>query len=59
VGPDEARVLETQLLSQYRAPFHMPRAQALLLALREVLPAIAAPVLQRSRDLYKVSAPAK
>lgn len=58
VGPDEARVLESQLLSQYRAPFKMPRPQALLLALREALPAVAAPVLQRSRDLYTVSAPA-
>jgi hypothetical protein len=52
VGPDEARVLEGHLLSQYQVPFNMPRAQALLLALRQVLPTIAAPVLQRSRDLY-------
>ena len=59
VGPDEARVLESHLLSQYQAPFNMPRAQALLLALRQVLPAVAAPVLQRSRDLYTVSAVAK
>ncbi len=59
VGPDEARVLESQLLSQYQAPFNMPRSQALLLALRQVLPMVAAPVLQRSRDLYSVSAPAK
>jgi hypothetical protein len=59
VGPDEARVLETQLLSQYQAPFNMPRAQALLLALRQVLPAVAGPVLQRSRDLYTVSAASK
>jgi hypothetical protein len=59
VGPDEARVLEGHLLSQYQAPFNMPRAQALLLALRQVLPTIAAPVLQRSRDLYANSAPIK
>jgi hypothetical protein len=58
VGPDEARVLEGELLSQYEAPFNMPRAQALLLALRQVLPAVAGPVLQRSRDLYTVSTPA-
>src|SRR4029077_1035763 len=51
VGPTEARVLEDQLLSKYQAPFNMPRAQALLLALRQVLPEVAGPVLQRSRDL--------
>ena len=59
VGPDEARVLESKLLSKYDAPFTMPRAQALLLALRQVLPEVAEPVLQRSRNLYKVSASAK
>ena len=59
VGPDEAQVLESKLLSKYQVPFNMPRAQALLLALREVLPAVADPVLQRSRNLYTVSAPAK
>jgi hypothetical protein len=52
VGQDEARALESQLLSQYQAPFKMPRAQALLLALRQVLPAIAEPVLTRTRNLY-------
>lgn len=52
VGADEARVLESRLLSQYQPPFHMPRAQALLLALRQVLPTVADPVLQRSRGLY-------
>ena len=52
VGADEARVLETRLLSDYPAPFSMPRAQALLLALRQVVPAVADPVLQRSRKLY-------
>jgi MEDS: MEthanogen/methylotroph, DcmR Sensory domain len=59
VGRNEAHVLETQLLSQYQAPFNMPRAQALLLALRQVLPEVAGPVLQRSRDLYTASAAAK
>jgi hypothetical protein len=53
VGPDEARVLENRLLAQYHAPFNMPRAQALLLALRQVLPTVADPVLQRSRGLYR------
>jgi hypothetical protein len=52
VGPDEARVLEGRLLSGYEAPFNMPRAQALLLALRQTLPAVADTVLQRSRNLY-------
>jgi hypothetical protein len=55
VGADEARVLESQLLSQFRAPLKMPRAQALLLALRQAVPTVAAPVLQRSRDLYTAS----
>jgi hypothetical protein len=52
IGADEARVLESRLLSQYQPPFKMPRAQALLLALRQVLPTVADPVLQRSRSLY-------
>lgn len=56
VGHAEARALEGQLLSQYKAPLKMPRAQALLLALRQVLPAVAEPVLQRSRSLYADSA---
>ncbi|HEX7139150.1 MAG TPA: hypothetical protein VF219_14955, partial [Vicinamibacterales bacterium] len=55
VGPDEARVLESQLLSRYRPPFDMPRSQALLLALRQFLPAVADPVLRRSRELYSAS----
>jgi len=55
VGPDEARVLESRLLSHYRPPFNMPPAQALLLALRQFLPTVADPVLQRSRDLYFAS----
>jgi hypothetical protein len=59
VGADEARVIESHLLSRYQAPLKMPRAQALLLALRQVMPTVAAPVLKRSRDLYTVSAEAK
>ena len=55
VGPDEARVLESRLLSQYRPPFNMPRSQALLLGLRQFLPAVADPVLERSRNLYTTS----
>jgi hypothetical protein len=55
VGPEEARVLENRLFSDYRPPFKMPRAQALLLALRQILPAVADPVLQRSRSLYAAS----
>ena len=55
VGPNEARVLESRLLSDYRPPFDMPRAQSLLLALRQVLPTVADPVLQRSRKLYSAS----
>ena len=55
VGANEARDLETRLLSDYRQPFEMPRAQALLLALRQVLPAVADPVLERSRTLYTAS----
>jgi hypothetical protein len=54
-GPEEARVLESQLLSRYQPPFSMPRSQALLLALRQFLPAIADPVLQRSRNLYSAA----
>jgi hypothetical protein len=55
VGPDEARVLENQLLSRYRPPFNMPPAQALLLALRQFLPTVADPVLRRGRELYFAS----
>jgi MEDS: MEthanogen/methylotroph, DcmR Sensory domain len=55
VGAGEAHALESRLLSQYQPPFNMPRAQALLLALRQVLPTVADPVLQRSRNLYTAS----
>jgi hypothetical protein len=56
VGPDEARVLESQLLARYPAPFNMPRAQALLVALRQVLPTVSDAVLERSRKLYTAGA---
>jgi hypothetical protein len=52
VGPDEARVLESDLLSRYPATYNMPRAQAMLLALRQVLPTLSDSVLQRSGKLY-------
>jgi hypothetical protein len=55
VGPNDARVLEAQLLSGYSAQFQMPRSQALLLALRESLPQVADSVLKRSRSLYAAS----
>src|SRR6202050_931415 len=53
VGPDEVRVLEGKLLSRLPGLFHMPRSQALLLALRQTLPLVADDVLQRSRNLYR------
>jgi hypothetical protein len=55
VGAEEARVLEDRLLSEYRQAFDMPRAEALLLALRQVRPAVADPVLRRSGELYASS----
>jgi hypothetical protein len=55
VGAEDARVLEEQLLSRSPSPFQMPRSQALLLALRKTLPAIADSVLTRSRNLYRAS----
>ena len=55
VGPDESRVLEDRLLSRYPGGFHMPRSQALLLALRQTLPLVADDVLQRSRTLYRAT----
>lgn len=56
VGPDESRLLESRLLSSYPGTFHMPRSQALLLALRQILPQVADSVLQRSRSIYHASA---
>ena len=55
LGADEAHTLASRLLAEYRQPFAMPRAQALLLALRQALPTVADPVLQRSRELYGAS----
>src|SRR4029078_5896629 len=55
VGPEEAPVLESRLLAPVLPPFNMPPAQALLLALRQFLPTVADPVLQRSRELYSAS----
>jgi hypothetical protein len=54
-GEDEARVLEGQLPSPSDMPFKMPRAQALLLSLRDILPTVADSVLARSRKLYSDS----
>lgn len=59
VGPNEACVLEEQLLSRFSPPFQMPRSQALLLALREALPRVADSVLARSRMLYDASVEAR
>jgi hypothetical protein len=37
----------------------MPRAQAVLLALRQVVPTVAQPVLQRTGELYAASGAAR
>jgi hypothetical protein len=55
VGSDEARVLEERLLQGYPTRFHMPRSQALLLALSNALPVIADAVRTRTRMLYTAS----
>jgi len=52
VGVDEAQVLESRLMQGYSAQFHMPRPQALLLALRQSLPVVADAVLSKSRTFY-------
>jgi hypothetical protein len=52
VGVDEAQVLEGRLMQSNVAQFHMPRPQALLLSLRQILPAVADAVLSKSRDFY-------
>jgi MEDS: MEthanogen/methylotroph, DcmR Sensory domain len=56
VGVKEAGELELRLLSEYDQPFAMPRAQALLLALRQAAPTVADPVLQRTREIYAAAA---
>jgi hypothetical protein len=55
VGPVEASVLEKKLLENYAPPFAVPPSQALLFALRQALPEVAAAVLQRSGVLYRAS----
>jgi hypothetical protein len=55
VGPNESRVLEGRLLADYPGRFKMPRSQALLLALRQVLPVVADDVLRRSRSIYRAA----
>jgi MEDS: MEthanogen/methylotroph, DcmR Sensory domain len=55
VGADDAHVLAEQLVPKYPTAFHMPRSQALLMALRESLPELADSVLTRSRTLYQTA----
>jgi hypothetical protein len=55
VGPVEACVLEKKLLEDYAPPFAMPSSQALLFALRQVLPDVGGAVLQRSGALYRTA----
>ena len=55
VGTVEASVLENKLLEGYAPPFKMPSSQALLFALRQVVPDVADAVLQRSGTLYRAS----
>ena len=57
-GEDEARVLEEQLSPRGHNAFKMPRAQALLMSLRDTLPQLADSVLARSRKLYADAATA-
>ena len=59
IGPDEARILQSKLTAQYSSPFNMPRAQMLLMALRQALPTVADSVLQRSGALYAASRTAR
>jgi hypothetical protein len=55
VGAVEASVLEKKLLEHYSPPFAMPSSQALLSALRQVVPNVADAVLQRSGAFYRAS----
>jgi hypothetical protein len=55
VGTVEASVLENKLLEDYAPPFKMPSSQALLFALRQVVPDVADAVLRRSGALYRTS----
>jgi len=52
VGSVDAGVLERIATERYPATMTMPRPQALLSALRQVLPDVADTVLQRTRHLY-------
>jgi hypothetical protein len=52
VGSVEATILEKRLLQNYPKDFHMPRSQALLLALGQALPSVADKVRERTRSLY-------
>jgi hypothetical protein len=52
VGMAEAGVVEERLRGRYQGRLKMPRPQALLLALREVLPEVADAVLKRSGEIY-------
>jgi hypothetical protein len=52
VGVDEAQILEGRLMQGQSEKFHMPRPQALLLALRQSLPAVADAVLAKSGIFY-------
>jgi len=56
VGVTEAGVLEGRLRERIEGRFKMPRSQAMLLALREVLPQVADAVLERSGRMYSASA---
>lgn len=55
VGVTEAGVLEGRLHERINGRLKMPRSQALLLALREVLPRVADAVLERSGRMYSAS----
>jgi hypothetical protein len=55
VGPVEASVLEKKLPDHYAPAFMMPPSQALLFALRQVVPDVADAVLRRSGTLYHAS----
>jgi hypothetical protein len=55
VGVTEAGVLEGRLHERVQGRLKMPRSQAMLLALREVLPQVADAVLERSGRIYSAS----
>jgi DNA-binding NarL/FixJ family response regulator len=55
MGEGSALVIEEELLARAPAPFHMPRSQALLLGLRDMLPVLADSVLTRSSHLYQAA----